>query len=289
VARTLLGPGARGELVEEWQVALRAAGFDARALDGFYGPRTAAATAAFQQAKRMPATGLADHDTWCLGTGRPVPGIDRRCLALTAAIEGHGYCAARGNWDGAWLTWGIIGFTLRHGAVADILRAVNARAPQDMRAAFGEHTEEILAIIASPPAAREAWAGRIADGAELRQPWRGAFAALGMLPLVREIQRDFARARYFRPALNTAVALCFDIHVQNGGIKPAAEERIRAARRPASERELRSVIGNAVADAALPQFRDDVRARKLAIATGEGRVHGMSLVLEHWGLAEVSV
>jgi hypothetical protein len=183
--------------------------------------------------------------------------------------------------------------------VADILRAVNARAPQDMRAAFGEHTEEILAIIASPPAAREAWAGRIADGAELRQPWRGAFAALGMLPLVREIQRDFARARYFRPALNTAVrfglsselgvALCFDIHVQNGGIKPAAEERIRAARRPASERELRSVIGNAVADAALPQFRDDVRARKLAIATGEGRVHGMSLVLEHWGLAEVSV
>ena len=86
-----------------------------------------------------------------------------------------------------------------------------------------------------------------------------------------------------------ALALCFDIQVQNGGIGPEAGAAIDdaiAARPPQDERELRILIANAVADFAKPEFREDVRSRKLTIATGNGQVHGEQFELESWGLGE---
>ena len=53
-----------------------------------------------------------------------------------------------------------------------------------------------------------------------------------------------------------------------------------------SEVELRQIIANAVADASLPAFREDVRSRKMTIATGQGTVHGASYDLSNWGLGE---
>lgn len=52
-----------------------------------------------------------------------------------------------------------------------------------------------------------------------------------------------------------------------------------------SKLERRVIIANAVANQARPPFRDDVRSRKLTIATGTGRVHGEMFVLRSWGLA----
>jgi hypothetical protein len=40
-----------------------------------------------------------------------VPAVFDRSLQLTAAFEGHGFTKLEGNFDGAGLTWGIIGFT----------------------------------------------------------------------------------------------------------------------------------------------------------------------------------
>lgn len=40
-----------------------------------------------------------------------IPAALDRSLQVTAAFEGHGFGMLQGNWDGAWLTWGIIGFT----------------------------------------------------------------------------------------------------------------------------------------------------------------------------------
>jgi hypothetical protein len=56
---------------------------------------------------------------------------------------------------------------------------------------------------------------------------------------------------------------------------------------PADERALRVIIANAVADNAKSDFREDVRKRKLAIATGQGMVHGANYVLENWGLIDL--
>ena len=68
-------------------------------------------------------------------TGTPVPPLFERCLQVTAAFEGHSYTVAAGNWDDAWLTWGVIGFTMKFGRVQEIVRAVAASAPQCVQCA----------------------------------------------------------------------------------------------------------------------------------------------------------
>src|SRR6185369_14217083 len=106
-----------------------------------------------------------------------------------------------------------------------------------------------------------------------------------------------AEEAYFGPARTTAqrlglttelgIALCFDIHVQNGGLKSEAREIVDSARTTqTTEAQLRAIVANAVADVSASRWRSDVRERKLAIATGHGSVHGEQLVLESWGLGE---
>jgi hypothetical protein len=123
---------------------------------------------------------------------------------------------------------------------------------------------------------------------------------LGQFSQVQQIQRQAARDHYFTPALDTArkftlaselgLALCFDIHVQNGGIGTDAQSDIDealAATKFASELATRVIIANAVANNAQSEFRNDVRRRKLTLATGQGMVHGANYVLENWGLTEL--
>jgi hypothetical protein len=100
-----------------------------------------------------------------------------------------------------------------------------------------------------------------------------------------------AIARRFGLLAELGVSLCFDIHVQNGGVKAKAKKSIDAGLvglPPGDERALRTLIGNAVADSARPQHQADVRARKLCIATGEGVVHGARFTLANWGLDEIA-
>lgn len=123
--RTLLGPGAHGGLVAAVQQALLNAGFDPNGVDGTYGGNTAAAVKAFQQARGLGASGVVDDVTWQALLQQAVPGTDVRSLELTGAFEGHGYSLAQGNWDGAWLTWGIVGFTMKHGEVQKIILAIH--------------------------------------------------------------------------------------------------------------------------------------------------------------------
>jgi hypothetical protein len=121
------------------------------------------------------------------------------------------------------------------------------------------------------------------------------------MPQVQAEQRRAAYERFYRPALETAgsfgigtelgFALLFDVHVQNGGISASAAERIRedvAGSRDSSESNLREIIAEAVADDAIPKYREDVRARKLAIARGQGTVHAQSYDLSNWGLADLT-
>ena len=122
---------------------------------------------------------------------------------------------------------------------------------------------------------------------------------MGEFPQVRQIQRQLAHDQYYFPCLTTAhtfglrselgIALCFDIHVQNGSINSAVRSLIHdeLADNPApDEPTLRGIIANAVADGANAAFRDDVRARKMAIATGRGVVHGAAFDLGNWGLGD---
>jgi hypothetical protein len=86
------------------------------------------------------------------------------------------------------------------------------------------------------------------------------------------------------------VALCFDIAVQNGGIDADVEAR-RIMRwldeNPGgSERDLRVCIADVVAENSNTRWVEDVRMRKRAIATGEGKVHGIKYATTDWGLGD---
>jgi len=300
-ARVLLASGARGDLVRRVQVALTDQGFALGAADGLYGRNTEAAVRAFQQAQSLDATGKVDKITWTQLLGIPVPTTEERALQLTAAFEGHGFTIARGNWDGAGITWGIVGFTLRHGDLSRIILQIFSDNPALVQEAFGGNAQELIDVMNSSRAVQMQFADSISQGTTkimIREPWRSAFKAFGEIAEVQALQLELADEDYGRPSVQTATrfglktelgrALAFDVHVQNGGIKPAAQKEIVTTleQMPATtELELRVIIANAVADASR-SYKEDVRARKLTIAAGTGKVHGEAFVLSNWGLDE---
>ena len=299
--KVLLAKGARGELVGKIQLALADQGFDPQGADGKFGKDTEAAVKAFQQARSLEATGRVDVSTWTALLGTRIPNTLERSLQLTAAFEGHGFTLAQGNFDGAGITWGIVGFTLKHGELEKIILTVFDENPALVQQAFGNNTEELIEILKSPKAVQMRFADSISIGttkAAIREPWKSAFKAFGEIGEVQALQLKLADKDYGQPAAETAKefelktelgrALAFDIHVQNGGIKASARKEIETALQEtpiSTERELRAIIANAVADAST-SFREDVRSRKLTIATGAGKVHGELFVLANWGLDE---
>ena len=300
MARLLFAKGAVGELVRRMQFRL---GFTGSDLDGWFGNQTRDAVVAFQRRTGLTESGEVDVDGWTALMGEPVPSVRERCLQLTAHFEGHAFTLAQGNFDGAGITWGIIGFTLKGGELGRIVLETEARFPGLLRQAFGTTAGELREIVRKPWPEQLAFADSISFGSRktrLAEPWRTSFRRLGEMPEVQQLQIERAREGYYEPALATAkrwgleselgIALAFDVHVQNGGIKAAAKSRIEAAlggRQAADERALRIVIANAVADSARLAWREDVRERKLAIATGAGPVHGGRYELRNWGLEEL--
>jgi peptidoglycan hydrolase-like protein with peptidoglycan-binding domain len=303
-SRVLFARGVHGEIVRKLQRRLKAAGFDPKGIDGGYGDNTRKAVRAFQRRNGLQPTGEVTVRTWRRLMRSKIPPVRDRSLQLTAAFEGHDFTLAEGNYDGAGITWGIVGFTLKHGELGKIVLGIQKRHPALVREAFRGKTDELLGILRSSKARQLAFANAISVGANkvrLRQPWRSAFRSFGEMEPVQALQLKLANRDYFQPARQTAralrlktelgIALAFDIHVQNGGVSSAALREIKRhlAEHPIErEQERRVIIANAVANHAVPQFREDVRSRKLAIATGAGRVHGELFVLRNWGLADLS-
>ncbi len=300
MSRPLFAEGCHGWIIAAIQRELEIKGHYRGSLDGRYGDVTAQAVGAYQAKTGLETTGQVDDATWVDLMGGSVSSVFERCLQLTAAFEGYGFGEIRGNWDGAWLTWGIVGFTLRHGELREIFQELLRDDPGVIREAFGALTDELVVVMRGSREKQEIWANRISLGPErlgVARPWKMAFRRLGDQEKVREIQIRRARERYFMPALGLAgeyslrtefgMALCFDILVQNGGIKGGARATIESALRsrpPVDERALALVIANAVADHARPAYQEDVRSRKLTVATGAGVVHGERFELEAWGL-----
>lgn len=303
MARLLFGRGARGAIIQRIQEKLTASGCDTKGHDGIYGGDTVAAVKAFQKLYDLPQTGSIDEETWKTLMEEPVPPVLDRCLGLTATFEGHGFTLAQGNFDGAGITWGIIGFTLKHGELTKILKSAFAEDEALVRECFGDKTDEIMHMLDEPWEKQKAWADAISLGsskATLAEPFKSGFAKFGETALAQRLQLERVRDAYYTPALQTArkfgiktevgTALCFDIHVQNGGVKAAAESAVKSKLKPdMPEAEVRLLIANAVADNALPQWREDVRNRKVTIAKGSGSVHGLMADLKNWGLDEYSV
>jgi len=179
MARLLFAKGVRGEIVRKLQRRLTDLGFEPKGVDGDFGDATHEAVQAFRASIGLEATGLIDVPTWQRLMSAPIPSVAERSLQLTAAFEGHGFTLARGNWDGAGVTWGIIGFTLKFGSLSSILREIHRRDPELLRQAFRNKTAELLQVLRAPRTEQLAWADSISvppRKTQLAQPWRSAFS-----------------------------------------------------------------------------------------------------------------
>lgn len=298
MSHILFGLGAKGRLVEDLQAGLVANGVPLAKVDGDFGNKTREAVRVFQTREGTAPTGAVTRDEWTAITGLPVPTLFQRSLQLTASFEGHSYTLAVGNFDGAWLTWGVIGFTLKHGEVQRIVLEVEHGSPHLITDAFAADGAELIRIMKAPPIEQRSWANTntLSNGG-LAEPWRSGFDRLGRFTEVQAIQNRRAHDNYFMPATRTAatlgiateagIALCFDIHVQNGGIKPDIRDALVPLVPGQAERPFLERIAREVAISARPEFRDDVLARKMTLATGTGIVHGKQYALENWGLLPV--
>lgn len=302
MAKILLARGARGEIVRKAQRQLQSLGIDPQGVDGRYGDDTKAAVISFQQANSLEPSGEIDLVTWERLISSPPPSVEERSLQVTAAFEGHDFTLAQGNYDGAGITWGIIGFTLRHGELGKIVLEIYQRDPELVRQAFGSKTDQLIAVLNSSKAEQLAFADGISLGpkkVKLAEPWGTSFARFGEIAEVQALQLELVNQDYFQPALESAqefglqtelgISLMLDTHVQNGGPNQNIREQVAKdlAENPCkSEQELRVIIAHAVADDAKTTFREDVLARKLTLATGAGKVHQELFLLRAWGLDE---
>src|SRR6185369_2356235 len=203
MARPLFARGAKGHLIGRVQRALAGPGFYTGAIDGDYGAGTERAVGEYQHASGVPVTGRVDDGAWTGLMHSDIPALFERCLQLTARIEGHGFTMVAGNFDGAGLTWGIIGFTLKGGELTAIIREVFTSNPAAVQRAFGDRTEELMSMLAANWKTQLAWADSISSGTRkttVVEPWRSAFARLGAEDLVQASQLRRAEEDYFVPA-----------------------------------------------------------------------------------------
>src|SRR5271163_2002224 len=252
--RTLLGIGSIGEIVRQVQAVLITQGSGLTKADGVFGAGTTTAVRQFQTKKSLPVTGVVDNTTWQPLMNRLMPPAGDRSLQLTAAFEGHGFELAVGNFDGALITWGVIGFTMTSGQVQSIVLAVNKSNPELVKQAFGTHTAELLQLMKGTPDFQKQWANaHTVKSRALAEPWRSMFATFGSFPEVQKEQLRHVQENYLNPAIATAkklgltselgLALCFDAHVQNGGIKPASlKSLLQQAKAGLAELALRKLI-----------------------------------------------
>jgi len=304
MSRVWFAKGLRGPIARHIQRELQRAGFGIgpaeKFVDGDFGGSTEAALKALQARRGLPADGRIDVQTWQQLTAAPLPSLFERCLGMTAQFEGHGFGQLQGNFDGAGLTWGIIGFTLKSGQIQALLAETELAAPGTLAQAFGPLLPAWQRIAALPLAGQIAWADSISSGASRsRVPaeWKQAFERLAEDPTVQWLQMKRAYDKYFLPACSSAlrlglkselgIALAFDVHVQNGSFKPQAFALAAALPEGTPEIERRRMLAHAVADSANPRWIEDVRTRKLTLANGQGTVHQRSYALASWGLGEV--
>lgn len=309
--------GASGAAVDQVQQALKERGLYQGPLDGDYGGGTQAAVRAFQKTAGLTTDGNVDQATWSALVGDQAPasspvsaeGLDFRCLALTGAFETGTatpgcFCGLSGDFDGQGISFGVLQWNLGQGSLQPLLRDMIAEHEDLTRNLFAEHFDALHELMKLGGDG----AGR-ADALEFSrsiqhpvthqvyEPWRGYAKSLGRTREFQQIQVRYAQQAY-RQALalcdeyavwsERAVALMFDIVTQNGSIKPVTRAQIQGDIRalPAglddSEREVRmlKIVANRRAEAASPQWVDDVRRRKLCIASGEGVVHGIRYNLD---------
>jgi hypothetical protein len=296
--------GAKGPEVQQIEEKLRAASLYAGPIDAIYGGGLEAAVRRYQSDNHLAATGVVDDETWrsLFGAPPPAPAIASaplvsRCLALTGSFETNlpvpeCFAGLSGDFDGQGLSFGALQWCIGQGSLQVLLRDMVGKQPQRFDAIMGPSAAELRAVLGAPLDQQLQWAKSIGTSrGGIAEPWQGLFKTLGRDEAFQAIEVDHARKIYdsglglcrrFGLASERAVALMFDICVQNGGIDQLVCTQIDADLRalpesaPGSTDEVPAmrIVARRRTAAANPRWAQDILARKLTIAEGSGEVHG---------------
>ena len=219
-----------------------------------------------------------------------------RCLSLTAKIETGKkapgcFSGISGNFDKMGISFGALQWNLGQRTLQSLLRQMIKRHPEVMKGVFKAKYPTIVKVASMDKKEAVKWAKSIQTQKKHRvnEAWKKMFQALGATKECRQLQLQKVKLKFekaiewcgrYRMKSERAVALMFDIRVQNGSMKKKVRERIKRewgeipeAKRTAVRKMV--LIANCRAEAANPRWVEDVRSRKLMIATGQGKVHGI--------------
>jgi hypothetical protein len=309
--------GSSGEEVERIQRRLKELGLYTGPLDGRFGGGTEAAVKAFQAREHLDVDGIVGPVTFQRLLGEQAPPspaiatepLEQRCLALTGTFETSTvapgcFSCVTGDFDGQGISFGALQWNFGQGSLQPILERMLRDHRGVMESVFHEHLPRLEAALQGGKAATLRFARSIQDPIRHRvlEPWLGMFQALGRTPECQQIQIEITRARHreardlareYELRSQRAVALMFDILVQNGSIKPNIKRQIfkdfgelpaSLAPEPLEVRKMQ-IVARRRSEAAKPDFVKDVLRRKLCIAEGQGVVHGIRFDLgEQFGI-----
>jgi Putative peptidoglycan binding domain len=295
--------GMSGDTVKRIEEQLSSLKLYSGPIDAAFGGGLEAAVKNYQLQKRLPASGAVDAATWSvLFPGEPTPvselaerPLAERCLALTGSFETGKYppdcfCGLTGDFDGMGMSFGALQWNIGQGSLQPLLGEMFEQHPDTARSIFNEHFETVKALRDAPLPDQLTFSRTIQVKGQVMEPWRGMLITLGRAAEYQQIQANHAN-RLYEQALalseeyglqsERAVALLFDVVTQNGSVGTIEKARILAdyAQLPSvpggNEVAKMRIIANRVAEHANAKYVDDVRTRKLAIANGEGTVHGI--------------
>ncbi len=230
--------------------------------------------------------------------------LSERVLALTASFEtGKSFpqCFAgiSGDFDGQGMSYGALQWNIGRKSLQPLWQKMLTENEETVKTILGEKFDSFSSILKLDYNGQLSWARSIQSTKmigsrkvwRIEEEWKNPLQTLALTPEMIAIQVGqandrytiaLANCKYFKLKSERAVALMFDINVQNGkiGVKGAGTKIWQDyANLPTAldevnlEIERMKIISNRRADVSTEKWRADVRSRKLTIATGSGIVH----------------
>lgn len=297
--------GASGDDVVQIQKVLQKAGFYAGDVDGLFGDGTETSVKNFQSQAGLTVDGIVGPDTWArlfpeTASTLKADDLSRRCLALTGSFETSRlapdcFAAVTGNFDGQGMSFGALQWNFGQETLQPLFQEMLDSHPELSKQIFGKDLEQLQRAIKGGKQSSLLFAASIQDQTKktITASWKNKFRTLGLTPEFQSIETKGAAAYYGRAVQLfkdynlwsvRGLALMFDIAVQNGSISAQVRNFIlddvgKLDRNSSDEeREVAKmrIIAQRRAEAANPNFIEDVRRRKLCIAEGKGVVHGIT-------------
>lgn len=247
--------GAFGPIVERAQRKL------GLSPDMDFGAKTESAVRLWQEGNGRPISGELPEADWVALTGESLPSMFEKSLGVTMRMESHSWSNPKGNFDGAKITAGIIGFQLKSGSLQEVLRAAGFN-PE--RLTLAEYPVELPPDIkAWIETALESPAGRAAQLAVARDMYWAPS------------QRSADLCGFTTPAYRS---LCFDVHVQ---CPPVTRQEARLIGHILDENMRARAL---VEIKAVGKWAANVRARKMIFIDGDGTANDKYIDLRSFGL-----